>query len=220
MLVLTTIKNSFVQLYNYLFKLVFYNLVWVTIFILPFLILYPFERLWMFYLAAVYYLLVTGPFILSFLHIIRRIKAREDTRLREFFQGIKTYFFRGLLSFFFVVLIYFVLFFDLYYFSQRADNIFIMIISAITMYIIVFFTMFQFYFWGLSVYEEDRGFKELIKRVFLLTMANPFSTLFFLIAFLLLTVLMVLSVFAIPLLFLVLGGLLINNYTELTLEKY
>ncbi|MFW6035159.1 MAG: DUF624 domain-containing protein [Halothermotrichaceae bacterium] len=218
MILLNVIKDTFVQLYEYLFRIVFLSLI-MFILIIPLLLSYPVS--WITLAAIPYILIISGPVLLSAIKMIWGLQNRESFSFKKFFRGIKRYFKRGVLAFLFTTVIYVVLVFDLwYFFSKSGGNIIFLIIALLMFYVFVFFSLMQLYFWPLLVMQEEESLRTIIKRSFLLTFDNIIFAIGLGIFFILYTVLATILVLPIPALYFGSIVLLVLNGTSYTLKKY
>jgi len=218
--VFNIIKSSFIQFYDHLFKLIFINLIWFLLMIAVLFVGYT-GVINQWYLPLIVPLLFTGPFFLSGLHITDKLILSEDTVIKDFFNGIINYFKRGLSAFVFTTGIYIILVIDLIFFVQKGrENVIFLIIGILFIYLILFFSMMQIYFWGLLTVQKEERLMVIIKRSFLLTMDNIIFIFLLLLFLIILTVVLTITGVGLPLLFLVITGLLICNGTRFTLKKY
>lgn len=220
MAVFNIIKSSFIQFYDHLFKLIFINLIWFLLMIAVLFVGYT-GVINQWYLPLIVPLLFTGPFFLSGLHITDKLILSEDTVIKDFFNGIINYFKRGLFAFIFTSVIYLICVIDLIFFVQKGrENVIFLIIGILFIYLILFFSMMQIYFWGLLTIQEEERLMVIIKRSFLLTMDNIIFIFLLLLFLIILTVVLTITGVGLPLLSLVIIGLLICNGTRSTLKKY
>lgn len=220
MSILAVFKKSFLQFYENLFKLVFFNIVWFIIVTIPFFIGYIFLRSgWA--LPLILPLTLTGPVFMAGLQLINRLVLREEALIRDFFKDILKFFKKGFLSFIFSAVIYFIILMDILFFLERGkDSIFMLIISVIFLYLFIFFSMMQLFFWGLTTIRADLGMIKVIKQSFLLTLDNALFAFIYFICFVIIVVILFITGIGLPLLLLGLVGLFIINGTRYILKKY
>lgn len=220
LLALRVIKDSFVQLYENLFKFIIINIIWFGILTIPAYILYFVPNNTVFILGIVYILIIGGPLLLSGLDNITKVLNRGDPGILGFFKGIKTNFKRGFLAFLFTILVYIILGLDILFFLQRSNSWLFLIIGVFTFYIFFIFTMMQIYYWGLLNRNKEEKIRTIIKKSFVLTVDNVIQNLLLLILMLIITILNVVIAIILPILFLSLISLIIITGTNYTLERY
>ncbi|ACL70355.1 DUF624 domain-containing protein [Halothermothrix orenii] len=219
-MLLQTLKISFKKFYEHLFKLVIVGIIWFFITsILIFTGYSGFISGWV--LMPIISLILIGPFQLSALQVVNNLVKREEVGVKSFFTGFIRYFKRGLFGFLLSLVIYLVLAVDLFFFLNRSQgsNLYL-IISVFWLYLILFFSMIQFYFWGLLTIQGDEKILTLLKRSFLLALDNAFFAFLMVVIIILLLALFFVTGVALPLLTLGVIGMIIINGTKLTLEKY
>lgn len=213
------IKEIFIKFYEYLFQLVTINLFSFLILLLPFSLLGISSVYFVLFLSIFISAILAGPVILSGMDYINKTFNREDTSIKGFFIGIKDNFLKGLTTFLFTIVTYLVILLDIYFFMQRSDNFLMMVIGIMFFYILIFFSLFQFYFWPLRVMKELRFF-DAVKQAFLLVMDN-FLVTFLLFIFILIIIIISLYVpFIMPFFFITFLSLTSVILTRTILEKY
>ncbi len=111
------IKDSFIDFYEHLFKLVLLSLGWFTLTVFPIMSVFSVNIVWLKMVLAVFSLVISGPIILSGLEFINRLFTRDDPGIKDFFTGIRNYLKRGIIAFLLTGVIYLILFFDIRYSS-------------------------------------------------------------------------------------------------------
>lgn len=220
MLVWTIIKNSFIKFYDNLFKMVFLNLIWVILILLFLFLVYGgIATGWL--IPVIIPIVLMGPLTLSGLTVIDGVVEGNGLEINKFLVGIKKYFKRGLAGFLFTIIPYLILILDFYfYFQKGSKNQLMLYISVVLLYVIIFFSMVQLFFWGLLVIQRETSVIQVIKNSLLLTMDNVlFTFLWFVLVALIFIVLLITGV-GIALVALVLVGFMIITGTRKILEKY
>ena len=218
--VLGIIKKSLVDFYEYLFKIVFVNLICFTILILPFIFLYIFEDFWLLFVLLIISYLLAGPLFLSALNLLKAVIDREDPSVKVLFSGIKVFFKRGLQGWLLSSLIYLILLVDIYFFLQRSGNLLMFIIAVLFFYLLIFFSMSQLYFWGLLMLNPQQKLWIVFKKSLLLTLDNLLTSFLILVIVLVLTVILFVTGVGLPIAFLGIISLVIINLTRAIMDKY
>ncbi len=218
LLAIKVLKDSFIKYYDELFKYVMLNIIWFSLFMVPFLLVYLNE---VFIIIGVLSLIVfAGPIILSGMNYIYKTFDREETTIKGFFRGIKDNFKRGILSFLFSVVIYAIFILDIIFFLQNSQNYIMMIIAILFLYLFIFFSMMQIYYWGLLTIQPETGLWQIVKRSFLLVLDNILPTILIFISLVILFVLNIVLAFLTPFFLFTLISLIIIIMTRNILEKY
>ena len=215
-----TIKESFKQFYEYSFKLVFIDLIWFSLSALVGFIGYGglISGLWILLIIPAVFL---GPFFLSGLDITNEVAQGKQIKIPQFLKGIKTNFKRGVKGFLLTAIVYIVIFVDFYYFYQKGiESTFMIIVFGILIYIVLFFSMIQLYFWGLLACRKEDSIMVILKHAVVFSLDNILFAFLWLILVVALTAIMVYFQIVIPAVFMGLIGLVIINGTRLTLERY
>lgn len=216
----TVIKRSFKQFYEHLFLLVLVNIIWFVLVSLSIFVGYAgLVANWIFPMLIP--LILMGPLCLSGLNFSWKAYKTRGVNFKYIFTGIKKYFKRGLLAFLFSIIVYLILMVDFYFFFQRGtDSLLMVIISVIFMYLIIFFSMFQLFFWGLLTIQQGENIKKIIKRSFLLVLHNPGFSILWLLVIIIIGVLLTLTGVGMAVAFMSVMALMILNGVELILEQY
>ncbi len=186
------LKDSTSQTYDKLFKFAILNLIW---FMLSIAVVFTgYSGL----LTGVYPLLIIplvfmGPFFMAGLMIGIDYINFNDFSIKSYFLYIKETFKRGLLGFLFTFFIYILLILDfIFFFRKSADSLFMLVLAVLVLYIIIFFSMMQCYFWGFLALDKQKKIRNIIKNSFLVVIDNAvFSLLWFLVVFILIFILIV-----------------------------
>lgn len=216
---INVIKETFIKFYEYLFQLVTVNLISFGILLLPFSLLTISSVYFVLFLSIFIFVILAGPVILAGIGYINKIFNREDRGIRDFLIGIKENFLKGIFTFFFTIITYFVILIDIYFFMQFSENFLMMVIGIMFFYMLVFFTLFQFYFWPLRAMGESK-FSGTVKKAFLLVMDNFLPSLLILLFTVLIIFVSFLFPFIMPFFFLTFLSLTSVILTRTILEKY
>lgn len=220
LLAIKVIKESFINLYDQVFKYIMISLSCMILFTLPSLLVYFGNSIYILIIGIIYLLVFAGPIILSGMNYIYKTIEREYLTIKDFFLGIKTNFKRGIISFLFPAAVYFILIMDIIFFSQRSENYLMLLISIFFFYLFIFFSIMQIYYWGLLTLEKDEDLRIIIKRSFLLTIDNIFPSLLIFIMLIIILVLNVVLAFIAPLFLFSLVSIIVILMTSNILKKY
>ncbi len=218
MLVIKVIKESFIKYYDELFKYVLLNLVWFSLLMVPFLLVYINEVF--VFVAAIYLIIIAGPTILSGMNYIYSTFNRGEPTIKSFFRGIKENFKRGLLSFLFSLVVYAIFILDIVFFLQNSQNYIMMIVAIFFFYLFILFSMMQIYYWSLLTIQAETGFWLQVKRAFLLVLDNIISSVLIFIVVVIIFILNVGLAFLTPFFLFTLISLISIIMTRNILEKY
>mgnify|MGYP006287685597 CR=1 FL=1 len=186
------LKDSTSQTYDKLFKFAILNLIWFMLSTLVVFIGYS-GLIIKFYYLLIVPIIFLGPFFMGGLMSgINYIKF-NDFSIKQYFIYIKDNFKRGLLGFLFTFFIYLLLIADLVFFLQKGtDSLFMLVLAVLVLYILIFFSMMQCYYWGFLALDKEKKIRYVIKNSFLVTIDNVvFSFLWFIIVFLISAILIV-----------------------------
>ena len=215
-----TFKKSFYLFYEYSFILVFVNLTWFFLSGLFVFIGYGAILSRMIFLLIIPAVFL-GPLFLSGLHIADVAARERQVIWVDFLKGIKNHFKRGLKGFIFSIIVYIVLILDFYIiFQVGLENVLMLILFGILLYISLFFSMSQLYFWGLLTCREDDSMFSIFKHSLIFCFDNILFAFLWLIIVVALTLIMIRFSIIFPAFFMGLIGLFIMNGTRLTLEQY
>ncbi|MGM0420202.1 MAG: hypothetical protein ACQEQG_04330 [Bacillota bacterium] len=220
MLILTILKEVFKTYYKGLFKVIIINLLW-------FLLISP---IFFFALNGIYLnlyipfllpILFLGPLMLIGFNLLFEIYQGESFTWKGFWNIIKGTFLPGLGAIFYSVFIYIVLFVDIYYFYTRADGGFLFLaLAALFLYLLIFFSITQLYFWGLMVLGDKLTFWNKIKRSFFLATDNLLQAFLWLAFIILITGVFLYITPLFPAVYFSLFGLTIIVGTKTFLDTY
>ncbi|MCF8002201.1 MAG: hypothetical protein K9K76_10130, partial [Halanaerobiales bacterium] len=144
-----------------------------------------------FYYLLIIPLIFLGPLLIAGLEISHDYLKTNNFIIKSYFSYIFKSFKRGFLGFLLTFLVYLVLFTDLVYFLRKGvDSIFMLILAVLVLYIIIFFSMLQAFFWGFLVLDKENKIRNVFKNAFLVTLDNiVFSFIWFLIVLIISSVL-------------------------------
>ncbi|GEM_PF-564582 len=172
MLVVQIIKDVFKTFYGGLFKAIILNLIWFIL-ISPIVFLFVNGIYLDFFIPFMLPVLILGPIILTGLNLLNKIYQNEDFSLKEIFSTIKTSFLPGLLAIIYTLAVYIILIIDIWFFYGRSDgNLLFLVLTALFVYLTVFFSITQLYFWGLLVHGRELTLWTKIKRSIFLSVDN------------------------------------------------
>lgn len=186
------LKDSTSQTYDKLFKFAILNIIWFMLSTVVVFIGYS-SLLNGFYPLLIVPLIFLGPLFMAGLMVGIDYINFDDFSIKSYFIYIKENFKRGLLGFLFTFFIYALLILDLIFFLRKGtDNLFMLILAVLVLYIIIFFSMMQCFFWGFLAMDRQKKIRYIIKNSFLVVVDNViFSFLWFLVVFILTAILIV-----------------------------
>lgn len=217
---LRIIKESFIKLYDELFKLIFLNIFWFSLLILPFYLEYIIRSVVIRYIGMIYIMLVSGPLLLSGFQLINDSLNNIDTGIKEFFLSIPANFKRGLGAFLLTAFGFALIIIDFIFFAYNSENFLMMIVGIFFLYLFVLFSMMQIYYWGLLTIQRDKGILKTVKNSFFLVLDNLWVTLLIFIFMIIMFIISLYMPFIIPAFMLVLIALAFLITTRTILKKY
>lgn len=172
MLVVQIMKKVFKTFYGGLFKAIILNLIWFLL-ISPIVFLFVNGIYLDFFIPFMLPVLILGPIILTGLNLLNKIYQNEDFSLKGIFNTVKSSFFPGLLAIVYGIAVYLILIIDIWFFYGRSEgNLLFLVLTALFVYLTVFFSITQLYFWGLLVHGKKLTLWTKIKRSFFLAVDN------------------------------------------------
>ncbi len=221
MLIWKIIKGIFYNFYDSLFFYIGLSILW-------FLLSSPIIFLAINAFAAqqihVYFLLpviLLGPIILSGLRLVNRKYSKTGAKLRQLFTGLPSSFLPGLAGILYGGVVYVVLFIALNFYLARLEESFVMIILMVMVaYFLLFFTISQMIFWGLTAVKSDINFWQRIKYSLLIPLDNIIQATLWLMVQVLFSGILFVVLPGIPILFFSLSSLLIVIGTRKLVEPY
>ncbi|MEC9490805.1 MAG: hypothetical protein UMU04_07625 [Halanaerobiales bacterium] len=218
--IFSILKSTFKDFYEDLFKLVLLSVAWFVISsVLLFAVLIGLQSGW--YLIILLPLIFLGPVFLTSLYGVNEILEEGRVAFKSLFAYFKNNFWRGFLVFLISVILYIVFIVDLRFFLIKGqENIWLLAFAFLFAYLLIYFSIYQAYLWGLLIIQGDRPLKDIFKNAVILSLDNIiFSLLWFLSIFLLTVILTVIGI-GLPAGFIGIVGLLIIQGTKETLAKY
>ena len=218
--VFSVLKMTFKNFYEDLFKQVLLSLAWFVInSILLFTIFLGLTSGW--YLIIIFPLFFIGPVFLTSLYGTNEISKNGKVAIKSLFIYFKNNFWRGFSVFIISIILYAIFIVDLRFFLIRGqENIWLLGFAFLFAYLLIYFSIYQAYLWGLLIIQGDKSLKEIFKNAVVISLDNIlFSLLWFLAIFLLTTVLFVIGI-GIPAAFIGIVGLLIIQGSRAMLIKY
>ena len=220
MLIWEVIKDVFKKFYDSLFFFIFFSLImFLLISPIVFLVLNSiFMGVFLPYLLPLF---LVGPIILSGLRLVDLRYNEGRGTLRQIFTGLPGVFINGLTGFIYSALIYLILYVALNFYLVRVEEGFLMMaLTALVAYFILFFTMTQMFFWGISAIREEMGFIRRMKYSLLIPLDNIIQAFLWLMVQLAFIVALFIVTPGLPVLFFSLTGLLVIAGTRKLLAPY
>jgi hypothetical protein len=218
--IFSILKSTFKDFYEDLFKLVLLSVAWFIISsVLLFAVFIGLTSGW--YLIILLPLLFLGPVFLTSLYGANQILEEGRVAFKSLMSYFKNNFWRGFLVFLASVILYAIFIVDLRFFLLKGqENIWLLAFAFLFAYLLIYFSIYQAYLWGLLIIQGDRPLKDILKNAVIISLDNIiFSLLWFLAIFLLTVILFVIGI-GLPAGFIGIIGLLIILGTKEMLAKY
>ncbi len=218
--IFSILKSTFKNFYEDLFKLVLLSVAWFIVSsVLLFAVFIGLTSGW--YLIILLPLVFLGPVFLTSLYGANRILEEGRVAFKSLFSYFKNNFWRGFLVFLASVILYAIFIVDLRFFLLKGqENIWLLAFAFLFAYLLIYFSIYQAYLWGLLIIQGDRPLKDILKNAVIISLDNViFSLLWFLAIFLLTVILFVIGI-GLPAGFIGIIGLLIILGTKEMLAKY
>lgn len=218
--IFSILKSTFKSFYEDLFKFVLLSTAWfISSFFLLFFVLIALNSGW--YLLILIPLCFLGPVFLTSLYSADQIIEEGKIAFKSIFSYFKGEFWRACSAFLFSLILYIIFVVDLRFFLIKGqDNIWFLAFAFLFAYLLIYFTIYQIYFWGLLVIQKEKSFKDILKNALFLSLDNIiFSLLLFLAVFVLTAILAVIGI-GLPAGFIGIIGLLVIQSTREMLAKY
>lgn len=218
--IFSILKSTFKDFYEDLFKLVLLSVAWFIISsVLLFAVFIGLTSGW--YLILLLPLLFLGPVFLTSLYGANQILEEGRVAFKSLFSYFKSNFWRGFLVFLASAVLYAIFIVDLRFFLLKGqENIWLLAFAFLFAYLLIYFSIYQAYLWGLLIIQGDRPLKDILKNAVIISLDNViFSLLWFLAIFLLTVILFVIGI-GLPAGFIGIVGLLIILGTKEMLAKY
>lgn len=180
MLAIDIMKDVFKTFYGGLFKAIILNLIWFLL-ISPIIFLFVNGLYLDFFIPFMLPIFVLGPIILAGLNLLNKIYQNEDFSFKEIISTIKKSFLPGIMAIIYSLVVYFILLIDIWFFYGRSDgNLLFLGLTALFVYLTIFFSITQLYFWGLLVHGFELKLWTKVKRSFFLAVDNILQSFFWL----------------------------------------
>lgn len=218
--IFSILKFTFKTFYEHLFKLVLLSVGWFVISsVLLFSVFIGLNSGW--YLILLLPLIFLGPVFLTALYGTNEILANGRVALKSLFSYFKNNFWRGFLVFLITVILYTIFIVDLRFFLLKGqENIWLLAFAFLFAYLLIYFSIYQAYLWGLMIIQSDKSLKDIFKNAVIISLDNViFSLLWFLALFLLSIILFVIGI-GLPAGFIGIIGILILKGCREMLAKY
>jgi len=218
--IFSILKSTFKDFYEELFKLVLLSVAWFIISsVLLFAVFIGLTSGW--YLILLLPVVFLGPVFLTSLYGANEILEEGRVAFKSLFAYFKNNFWRGFLVFLASVILYAIFIVDLRFFLLKGqENIWLLAFAFLFAYLLIYFSIYQAYLWGLLIVQGDKSLKDILKNAVILSLDNIiFSLLWFLAIFLLTVILFVIGI-GLPAGFIGIVGLLIILGTKEMLAKY
>lgn len=218
--IFSILKSTFKDFYEELFKLVLLSVAWFIISsVLLFAVFIGLTSGW--YLILLLPVIFLGPVFLTSLYGANEILEEGRVAFKALFAYFKHNFWRGFLVFLASVILYAVFIVDLRFFLLKGqENIWLLAFAFLFAYLLIYFSIYQAYLWGLLIVQGDKSLTDILKNAVILSLDNIiFSLLWFLAIFLLTVILFVIGI-GLPAGFIGIVGLLIILGTKEMLAKY
>lgn len=218
--IFSILKSTFKDFYEDLFKLVLLSVAWFIISsVLLFAVFIGLSSGW--YLILLLPLVFLGPVFLTSLYGTSQILEEGRVAFKALFSYFKNNFWRGFLVFLISIILYIIFIVDLRFFLlQGQENIWLLAFAFLFAYLLIYFSIYQAYLWGLLIIQGDRPLKDIFKNAVILSLDNIIFSLLWFLAIFLLSVILFVTGIGLPAGFIGIIGILIIKGTETMLAKY
>jgi hypothetical protein len=218
--IFSILKSTFKDFYEDLFKLVLLSVAWFIISsVLLFTVFIGLNSGW--YLILLLPLIFLGPVFLTSLYGTSQILEEGRVAFKELFSYFKNNFWRGFLVFLISVILYTVFIVDLRFFLLKGqENIWLLAFAFLFAYLLIYFSIYQAYLWGLLIIQGDRSLKDILKNAVILSLDNIIFSLLWFLAIFLLSIILFVTGIGLPAGFIGIIGILIIQGTKEMLAKY
>ncbi len=218
--IFSILKSTFKAFYEDLFKFVLLSTAWfVSSFILLFFIFIAFNSGW--YILLLLPVIFLGPLFLTSLYGADQIIKEGRVALKSLFLYFKTNFWRALSAFLFTFVLYLIFIIDLRFFLIKGqENVWFLAFAFLFAYLLIYFSIYQIYFWGLLIIQSDRSFKTILRSAMVLSLDNIIYSLILFLAVFLLTLFLTMIGVGLPAGFIGIIGVLIIKGTQEIIAKY
>lgn len=217
---LSVLKSTFVSFYNDLFKLVLLSTAWFILTVLM-LLTALFALSSGAYLMILIPLLFLGPIFLSSLYGAAEILEKGKLSFKAVFRYFKANFWRAFFVFLISTVLYLIFLVDLRFFLLKGqENVYLLALAFLFAYLLLYFTIYQLYLWGLLIVQPEKKLKEVFKNALVLSLDNIVFSLLWFLSVLILTLILIVIGIGVPAGFIGIIGLLIILGTKEILAKY
>jgi len=198
-MILYTLKKSLLDFYNNIFNMIIFSFVsFIEIILLVYLTYYLLNI--NYYLGVLILLILSGPFLLAHFTTVKTILT-NDINFKTIFVNLarstKKYFIKGIKFVLFSITIYFIILTNAYYLFLNRASLFMLVFMFISIYLLLFFTSFEIYLCCLITVYSKAINTDSIKEAFYLTVKNPGYSLSLLLLTLMISVILIMSLFGI-----------------------
>ena len=218
--IFSVLKETFKQFYEDLFKLVLLSVAWFIISsVLLFAVFIGLNSGW--YLILLLPVLFLGPVFLTGLYGSNEILENGKVAFKSLFRYFKNNFLRAFLVFLLTIILYTIFIVDLRFFLLKGqENIWLLAFAFLFAYLLIYFSIYQAYLWGLLIVQADKSLKDIFKNAVIISLDNVIFSLLWFLAIFLLTIILFVTGIGLPAGFLGIIGLLIIKGTKEMLAKY
>ncbi len=218
--IFSVLKQTFKQFYEDLFKLVLLSVGWFIISsILLFTVFIGLNSGW--YLILLLPVLFLGPVFLTGLYGCNEILENGKVAFKSLFSYFKNNFLRAFLVFLLTIVLYIIFIVDLrFFFLKGQENIWLLAFAFLFAYLLIYFSIYQAYLWGLLIIQADKSLKDIFKNAIIISLDNVIFSLLWFLAIFLLTIILFVTGIGLPAGFMGIIGLLIIKGTKEMLAKY
>ena len=218
--ILSVLKSTFKDYYEDLFKLILLSLAWFILSsVLLFFVVIGLTSGW--YLIILLPLVFLGPIFLTALYGTNQVLVEREIAFKKLWSHFKNNFLRAFITFLITVILYLIFAVDLRFFLIRGqDNLWFLALGFLFAYLLIYFSIYQAYLWGLLILQEDRSLKDIFKNAVILSLDNVIFSLLWFLSILLLSALLIVTGVGLPVGFLGIVGVLILKGTKEILAKY
>lgn len=220
MAIISILKAAFINFYRSLFKLALLSTAWfilTSVLLLSALAALSSGG----YLIIILPLLFLGPIFLTSLYGAAEILEKGRVSFKSLFSYFKANFWRAFLTFLISIILYLIFLVDLrFFFLKGQENIYLLALAFLFAYLLIYFTIYQLYLWGLLIVQGEKSLKEIFKNALVLSLDNIIFSLLWFLSILILTILLIVIGIGVPAGFIGIIGLLIIIGTKEVLAKY
>lgn len=218
--IFSILKFTFKSFYEDLFKLVLLSVGWFIISsILLFSVFIGLSSGW--YLILLLPLFFLGPVFLTALYGTNEILENGTVAFKSIFSHFKNNFWRGFLVFLITVILYTIFIVDLRFFLLKGqENIWLLAFAFLFAYLLIYFSIYQAYLWGLLIIQSDKSLKNIFKNAVIISLDNVIFSLLWFLAIFLLSIILFVTGIGLPAGFIGIIGILILKGCREMLAKY